>query len=103
MMQTNHRPERRSYRTCGSDVPLVLPPTEAKKLSVVVLRDPITPDLLNTRILPLATAITCVGPTAPIESGGMYPESLSCMARKFAPIVCGLSAEAGALMFDGQR
>src|SRR5512143_2330806 len=70
IITTNQRCEVRSYRMCGSLVPLER--TVAKKLSVVAFRKPsATPvALLYDRIRPLTTAMNCVGPAAPIESGG---------------------------------
>src|SRR5687767_8158920 len=80
----------------GRDVPLAIPPTEAKKLLVVVLRGPRTPLLPKTLILPLAATRTWVGPTSPVVSGGTELESPfgPWMPRKLVPTARG---EAGGI------
>ena len=82
----NHRPERRSYRTCGSltNVPPGLTViTGAKSVWSLTLRPPRTPNLLNTLNRPFDTTSTCVGPTAPLLSGGTNPDSDIVGPRKF--------------------
>src|SRR5947207_5561792 len=94
---TNQRPESRSYRIRGSLVKFgetgVI--TEAKKLSIMVSRTPsATPlALLNVRSRPLIATTNCLGPTAPIESGGKAPVSASVAPVK---LVDGVWATAGA-------
>src|SRR5713226_9533009 len=77
--------------------------TELKKLSVPVLRTPSAPPvfLLNVRTLPLMTTRNCVGPTAPIESGGKPLASARVAAVKLNPTVCesGEIGEAGGAGF----
>lgn len=62
-----------------------------KKLSVVVSSAPSTAPvlLLNVRIRPLTPTRNWVGPAAPIESGGMSPESLKVAPRKFVVTLWG--------------
>src|SRR5439155_22787189 len=73
--------------------------TELKKLSVVVLSTPSAAPvlLLKVRTLPLMTTRNCVGPTAPIESGGKPLASARVAAVKLKPTVCesGEIGEAG--------
>src|SRR3989441_3685099 len=63
---------------------------ELKKLSVVELRPPSASPvfLLNVRPLPLMTTRNCVGPAAPIESGGKPLASARVAAVKLNPTVC---------------
>src|SRR6266568_3211906 len=70
--------------------------TELKKLSVPALRTPSAPPvlLLNVRMRPLITTRNCVGPTAPIESGGKPLASARVAAVKLKPTV-GESGGAG--------
>ena len=66
----NQRPESLSYRTRGS---VVMKPTrtELKKESMSASNCPTAPVLLlKTRIRPLTASKYCVGPAAPIASGG---------------------------------
>src|SRR6266536_834546 len=76
--------------------------TELKKLSVVVLRTPsaLPVLLLNVRTLPLMTTRNCVGPAAPIESGGNPLVSARVAAVKLSPTV-GESGEIGEPGGDG--
>src|SRR3954451_18704466 len=65
--------------------------TDAKKTSGSAL---ITPSvapvvLLKVRRRPLTKTTNCVGPTAPIESGGNAPVSASVAPVKLVPTVCG--------------
>ena len=84
MMVRNQRPDRRSYRICGSLVILtVIPPpkgvmTDWKKTSGSALTTPsATPvALLKVRSRPFIKIKNCDGPTAPIESGGNAPVSV---------------------------
>src|SRR5438552_5752233 len=64
--------------------------TELKKLSVPVLRTPSAAPvlLLNVRTLPLITTRNCVGPTAPIASGGKPLASARVAAVKLNPTAC---------------
>src|SRR6266567_8288240 len=64
--------------------------TELKKLSVVVLSTPSAAPvlLLKVRTLPLMTTRNCVGPAAPIESGGKPLASARVAAVKLKPTVC---------------
>src|SRR5439155_24564768 len=77
--------------------------TELKKLSVPVLRTPsaLPVLLLNVRTRPLITTRNCVGPTAPIESGGKPLASSRVAAVKLKPTVCasGEMGEAGGAGF----
>src|SRR5439155_20697757 len=77
--------------------------TELKKLSVVVLSTPSAAPvlLLKVRTLPLMTTRNCVGPTAPIESGGKPLASARVAAVKLKPTVCDSSemGEAGGAGF----
>src|SRR5437867_10499096 len=77
--------------------------TELKKLSVVVLRTPSAAPVLlsNVRTRPLMTTRNCVGPTAPIGSGGKPLASASVAAVKLNPTVCesGEIGEAGGAGF----
>src|SRR6266568_2413937 len=77
--------------------------TELKKLSVPVSRTPSAPPvpLLNVRTRPLITTRNCVGPTAPIESGGKPLASARVAAVKLNPTVCesGEIGEAGGAGF----
>ena len=78
--------------------------TELKKLSVVVLRTPsaLPVLLLNVRTLPLMTTRNCVGPTAPMESGGKPLVSARVAAVKLSPTVCE-SGEIGEPGVDDAR
>ena len=49
--------------------------TELKNVLVLTLRLPSPPVLLNDLMRPLTITTTCVGPTAPMLSGGMEPDS----------------------------
>ena len=85
----NHRPERRSYRTSGSLAPVPFETLVQKVVSETFMA-PRTPVLSNTLKRPLAATSTCVGPTSPMLSGGMLPDSLNVgglrkMPRKLAP------------------
>src|SRR5437867_10821185 len=64
--------------------------TEAKKLSVVVLRTPSARPvaLLKVLIRPFTATTNCVGPIAPVESGGNAPVSASVAPVKFVDGVC---------------
>src|SRR5437773_10544126 len=97
MMVRNQRLVRRSYLTFGSLVKL-RPPTgngdmiDAKKTSVSALTTPsATPvALLKVRTRPLTWTTNCVGPAAPIVSGGKAPVSASVAPVKFGvDTVCG--------------
>jgi hypothetical protein len=56
--------------------------TDPKKVSSVAFSVPAVPVLLNTRIRPLTPTRNCVGPTAPMLSGGTKFES----ALRVAPV-----------------
>src|SRR5438132_5439943 len=78
----------------GSEVKLLLAGgviTELKNKSVSVSRTPsATPvDLLKVRIRPLTATMNCVGPTAPMVSGGKAAVSVRTAPVKVVPIVCG--------------
>src|SRR5947208_15240537 len=64
--------------------------TEAKKLSVVVLRTPSARPvaLLKVLIRPFTATTNCVGPIAPIESGGNAPVSATVAPVNFVDGVC---------------
>ena len=92
---TNQRPENLSKRTCGSLIPDIPNELFAKKafrskftigVNVVVevpvgvvAAVPVTEGLAKTFMRQLAVAITCVKPTSPQLSGGVYGDSLSGM------------------------
>ena len=82
----NQRPDRRSYRTWGS-LTSTPPRTELKNVSRSALRPPRLPALSNTLIRPLMYTRTWVGPTSPVLSGGMNPDSESWAPRKLVPTV----------------
>jgi hypothetical protein len=84
--ETIQRPDSRSYSTPGSvtSAPLL---TELQKTASVTLSAPRFPCLSNTLIRPLTSTSTCVGLTDPIESGGMYPDSLTWAPRKEVPAI----------------
>ncbi len=91
----NHRPERRSYRTCGSltNVPPGLTViTGAKSVWSLTSKGPRVPNLSNTLKRPFDVTITCVRPTAPLLSGGIHPDSATRVPRKFVVMLnptCG--------------
>src|SRR5438093_534592 len=64
----------------------------AKKMSVVTSRIPsgVPASLSNERMRPLTATMNCDGPTAPIESGGMNPESLVLAPRKLVDALCAI-------------
>src|SRR5690349_11933119 len=81
---------------CGSLVKLLAAGgviTEAKKLSIVVLSTPsAAPVVLSKeRRRPLMATMNCVGPTAPIVSGGYAPVSARVAPVKLMAVVCGPS------------
>ena len=61
--------------------------TEEKNVSRVASSEPTTPALLNTLMRPLTPTRNCVGPTAPIESGGTNPESPNVAPVKLVPMM----------------
>src|SRR5262249_16814863 len=83
IMTTNQRPDSRSKRTLGSEG--LLTACELKKLPVVVFTAPKAPVLSNTLIRPLMQIRIWLGPTAPMLSGGMKPDSDNCAPRKLTP------------------
>src|ERR1051326_4214220 len=85
----NHRPDSRSNRTCGSLMPAP-PRTELKNVMSLTFSEPRFPSLSNTLKRPFAVTSTCVGPTAPLLSGGMAPDSESRGPRKSVPMVWGV-------------
>src|SRR5262249_15469602 len=97
MMTRNQRFESRSNLTCGSDVNTDSPApgalsTDAKKMSGSAFTTPSTAPvvLLKVLSLPLRKTKNCVGPTAPIVSGGKDPVSVGPVAPSNAtPSVCG--------------
>src|SRR5438309_9538798 len=73
-MVTNQRPEKWSYRTRGSVVRLPDGRTDAKNTSLSALMTPsAVPALVNVLNRPLIVTKNCVGPAAPIVSGGNVP------------------------------
>ena len=94
---TIHRPERRSNRTRGYAVDCPLR-TESKNVSVATLRTPSAApdDLRNVRMRPFRATRNCVGPAAPIVSGGKAFVSAEVAPRKLTPSVCGAEGPGGA-------
>src|SRR6266849_8865057 len=78
---------------CGSLVPELFR-TESKKVSVVIFTGPAPPFLVKAFKRPLTMMRICVGPIAPMLSGGMSVDSDSCTPRKLLPGVCGSSGRA---------
>src|ERR1051326_2620532 len=95
IIMMNHRPVARSKRMRGSlvKVPLVEDFTDAKKTSESRLSAPsVVPlVLLNDRNRPLTATIYCVGPTAPMLSGGNAPVSFNVAPVKLVLVVCGVN------------
>src|SRR4051812_47820956 len=85
---TNHRPDNRSYRTraCVSGLP---PLTDAKNDASVTLSGPSVPSLSKTLNRPFAATNTCVGPAAPLGSGGTCPDSDAWIPVHDVTMICG--------------
>src|SRR5215471_15851703 len=82
--ETIQWPERRSYSTPGSvgSEPLS---TDDQKVASLTLSAPRFPCLSNTLSRPFSENRIWVGPTEPIESGGIQPDSLLCTPRNEVP------------------
>src|SRR5437868_8644699 len=83
---TNQRPDRRSNRTRGPNGDDD-PRSDAKNVFVVMLRTPsATPDERSSVLIrPLAATTNCVGPIAPVASGGIS-DSVSVAAGNDSPV-----------------
>src|SRR4051812_10861598 len=94
---TIQRAERWSNRTRGYAVDCPLR-TESKKVSVAASRTPSAApdDLRKVRMRPFRATRICVGPAAPIVSGGKAFVSAEVAARKLTPRVCGADGPGGA-------
>src|ERR1700682_1410537 len=90
IMVMNQRPVSRSNRIRGSDVPDEFV-TELKKMSVVVFSTPsaLPVALSKDLIRPFTTTTYWLGPTVPMESGGMKPESDDWAPRNLVLAACG--------------
>ena len=89
IMVMNQRPLSRSNRIWGSEVPDEFL-TDWKKVSVVAFSTPsaLPVALSKDLIRPLTTTTYWLGPTVPMESGGMKPESDNWAPRNLVPVVC---------------
>src|SRR5439155_1737137 len=78
-----------------------LPVTEVQKVTSSVSSAPsATPAFVKVLIRPLTWTRIWVGPTSPMLSGGMNPDSTTPTALKLVPTVCGRSGEPLAFEVD---
>src|SRR5262245_47605761 len=70
--------------------------TELQNVPSETLSGPKVPVFVKTLIRPLTCMRICVGPTSPMLSGGMNPDSELPTPLKLTPIVCGAMGTGGA-------